>query len=362
LGELLPHQETDNERWLDAEMLKSKIGRRWNRSDIATDSDEAQKIIELIGRIPLPGEWIDSAKLDATDSATASEDTADFVICIGSEKLYIDSSHLMQAFRQAVDFCPDIDLLSDPLTIHEPCRVLHQYLPKVKRYVQHDDQEAQSHLRVLAYYFEKEFAEQISTIKQSLNHAEIAYEHLWILFPNGETLIAKDELDEWRVFTCLCIGEVMRDSHAERAQDPFSGPEIYIPDARFEASWLLKAWCTVWDPSQRNFVRNMKTINFTPFSGTWKIKTLPAYPLKYFGDDAAQVELLSKIKERGHRWSKLVSAKPPLCRMHKGPALTYTDSSLGSGFGDSDYGRDATHLPGIQPTTVSWAGTNSLLH
>ena len=95
-------------------MLKSKIGKQWNRSDITSDSDEAQKIIELIGRIPLPREWIDSAKLDATNSATASENTTDFVIRIDSEKLYIDSRHLMQAFRQAVDFYPDIDLLFEP--------------------------------------------------------------------------------------------------------------------------------------------------------------------------------------------------------------------------------------------------------
>jgi hypothetical protein len=354
LEELLPHQEVDNERWLDAEMLKSKIGRQWNRSDITSDSDEARKIIELIGRIPPPGEWIDSAKLDATDSATASENTADFVIRIDSEKLYIDSRHLMQAFRQAVDFYPDIDLLSNSLTIREPCRVLYQYLPKVKRHIQHDDQEAQSHLRVLAYYFEKEFAEEISIIKQSLDYAEIAYEHLWILFPNGETLIAKDELGEWRVYTCLCIEDVKRGSLAERAQGPFGEPERYISNSHLEFSWLLKAWCTAWDPSQRNFIREMKTINFTPFSGTWKIKTLPVYPLKHFGDDVAQVELLSKIKERGHRWSKLVSAKPPLCRMHKGPALTYKDNSLGFGFGDSNYRRDEAGFLATQTITVSW--------
>jgi hypothetical protein len=344
-------------------MLKRKIGRQWNRSDITFDSDEARKITELIGRIPLPGEWVDSAKLDATNSATASENTADFVIRIDSKKLYIDSRHLMQAFRQAVDFYPDIDLLSNPLTIREPCRVLYHYLPKVKSHIQHNDQEAQSHLRVLAYYFEKEFAEKISIIKQSLNHAEIAYEHLWILFPNGETLIAKDELSEWRVFTCLYIEEVRLDSRAERAQDPFDRPEFYIPDSQLQFSWLLKAWCTIWDPSKRSFIREMKTINFTPFSGTWKIRTLPVYPLKHFGDDAAQVELLSKIKERGHRWSKLVSAKPPLCRMHKGPALTYKDSSLGSGFGDSGYRYDeGGGLLRIQPATVSWACTDSLLH
>jgi hypothetical protein len=353
----------DNERWPDEEMLKSKTGRRWNRSDIASNSDEARKIIELIGRIPLPEEWIDSAKLDATNSATASENTGDFVIRIGSENLYIDSRHLTQAFRQAVDFYPDIDLLSNPLTIHEPCRVLYHYLPKVKSHIQHDDQEAQSHLRVLAYYFEKEFAEKISVIKQSLNHAEIAYKHLWILFPNGETLIAKDELGEWRVFTCLCIEE--RDYDAESRQDPFEEHRFYISAPHLKISWLLKAWCTVWDPSRRVFIREMKTLNFTPFSGTWKIKTLPIYPLKYFGDDAAQAELLSKIKERGHRWSKLVSAKPPLCRMHKGPALTYKDSYLESGFSGSHYGRDEAgqHDPlGTQPTTVSWTYTNNLLH
>jgi hypothetical protein len=180
----------------------------------------------------------------------------------------------MQAFRQAVDFFPDIDLLSTPLTIQEPCRVLYHFLPKVKSHIQHEDQKAQSDFRVLAYYFETEFAEKISAIKQSLDYAEIAYEHLWMLFPNGETLIEKDKLGQWRVLTCLCIEEVKLFGPGLRDEDPFPRSERYVSGSRRELFWVVKSWCTVWDPSRRHFVRGMKSVSLVPFSGTWKIKTL----------------------------------------------------------------------------------------
>jgi hypothetical protein len=46
--------------------------------------------------------------------------------------------------------------------------------------------------------------------------------------------------------------------------------------------------------------------------------------------------------------------------MHDGSALTYKDSSLGSGFGDSHYRREEPVNMGIQPIRVSWPYTNSL--
>src|SRR5437764_15337029 len=70
------------------------------------------------------------------------------------------------------------------------------------------------------------------------------------------------------------------------------------------------------------------------FFGDWTIDTLPIYPLKFHGDEETRTSLISELTERGHRWKEVVTAVPPLCRMHTGVALPYRGSSLASGFGD----------------------------
>jgi hypothetical protein len=159
-------------------------------------------------------------------------------------------------------------------------------------------------------------------IRQQIKEKVVEFDNLWALFCPGDLILTRDQLDQplLHMYTaCEERGKVGGESGGL--------PAMLEMMMMFSAEGGLKRWCfdgwsISWDPSTREFGRQLNCFAIDDFKGVKTIKSLDIYPLKFHDEDDPEASALTKaLEERGYEWKKLVSGKP-VSRNHQGPALS----------------------------------------
>jgi hypothetical protein len=159
-------------------------------------------------------------------------------------------------------------------------------------------------------------------IRQQIREKVVEFDNLWALFCPGDLILTQDKLDQplLHMYTaCEERGKVGGDSGGP--------PEVFAMLMMFSAEGGLKRWCfdgwsISWNPTTREFGRQINCFAIDHFKGVKSIKSLDVYPLKYHDEEDPEANALTKaLEERGYEWKKLVSSKP-VSRQHQGPALS----------------------------------------
>jgi hypothetical protein len=158
-------------------------------------------------------------------------------------------------------------------------------------------------------------------IRQQIREKVVEFDNLWALFCPGDLILTRDKLDQPLLHmytTCEERGKVGGDSGGP--------PEVFAMLMMCSAEGGLKRWCfdgwsISWNPTTREFGRQINCFAIDHFKGVKSIKSLDVYPLKFHEEDAEANALTKTLEKRGYEWKKLVSGKP-VSRKHQGPALS----------------------------------------
>ncbi|KAI0366558.1 P-loop containing nucleoside triphosphate hydrolase protein [Pilatotrama ljubarskyi] len=236
-----------------------------------------------------------------------------------SYKIVIKSPYLLKACKDVIKQVPGISWTAEPLEL-DP-HLLLAFFSKFEEYekqlraktrTQHDDYVLTT-LGVLLNYLRKDYSATLAKIANLTSHGEITFELLYaILIPRtiivtecpvtGETralqLRAARTMNfgsgkshcVWRLL-CESIDSLEEAIHGRNvnADAPSSAP-------RTSATQRIPAI------GEKTYGRVESIIYIEPFSGTKKINTLAAYPLKYSTDPQA---LENMLLERGRKWASL---------------------------------------------------------
>lgn len=130
----------------------------------------------------------------------------------------------------------------------------------------------------------------------------VSYDQIWQIFTPGSVVVCRDDLE------CLWV--------------------LMLAKAQFKRWHMsLYAWQMGWDNVHQTFKRQMLKFHISNFHERRKLTSLTVYPLETLLKQERD-ELLSELRERGRKWTQLVSG-PSLCFFYSGLSrFTYIEDPL----------------------------------
>ncbi|MCJ1285065.1 hypothetical protein MMC26_004403 [Xylographa opegraphella] len=247
------------------------------------------------------------------------------------DHIHIVSPLVVAIIKDVVKFYPAAIFRRGSVELVSPFSLLYHYFDEMKARVSAESSspELVEHFGFIERFVAKNLSERFQEIRESLmTDNSVSFEDLWALYKPGDYVVIKDGLHQKLVLMFTDIEE-------KKVRQPYINRPF--------PSYIVMAWCVVWNPSEKLFQRRSWKLKIPRYPGKRHVVSLPVYPL-HAVSKAEQESLLAHLKDRGERWRSLVSG-PALCFMHTGPAFKKIAR-------DEDMRRDRYRQDGEQTTNL----------
>ncbi|KAK8047867.1 hypothetical protein PG996_015931, partial [Apiospora saccharicola] len=174
----------------------------------------------------------------------------------------------------------------------------------------------------LQWWYEKHVLASHVKLKETLKTGWVTFEDLWALFQTGELVYCIDNFKQPRLYVTAATAE------RNNIPDDMDLPPIPLLANLRKRRFIVDLWFIDWDASFQVFKRQKETRKIQSFNGSRRISDLEFYPVRFFdhGDQRSIDDLLTKLRQRGQLWKRLVS-EDPVSMYHSGPAIEFRNDA-----------------------------------
>ena len=224
------------------------------------------------------------------------------------DHLYIMSPAVISLFKEVVKFYPSVIFRKGSIELVYPYSPLYFHFSEMQAMAFGEKPLKDNDMidfKVFEAFYDKTVSNYYQDLRYTLaNDKSVSFEDVWALYKPGDHVVIEDNLHQKIV---LVFTDVEKKRNNQRDfRRPFT-------------SYIIQAWCMVWNPSEKLFQRRSWNLRISRYPGKRLIITLPVYPLAAVPETERKT-LIAQLKERGARWSSMICS-PAQTFMHDGPAF-----------------------------------------